>query len=110
MIIKKIKTKPLLVTNKKPYFWSAGITLGAEGILVELQTSDGIIGYGESISTPDSYAIKALIDKASESGGDYSRINGIDFNVDDPSMMMQGLRRQAVEDAVEKAKDMAEAA
>ena len=66
MIIKKIKSKPLLVTNKKPYFWSAGITLGAEVILVELETSDGIIGYGESISTPDSYAVKALIDKASE--------------------------------------------
>ena len=48
-----------------------------------------------------------VIDKTSESGGDYSRINGIDFNVDDPSMMMQGLRRQAVEDAVEKANQYA---
>ena len=44
-----------------------------------------------------------VIDRASESGGDYSRINGIDFDVDDPSMMMKELRQKAVENAVEKA-------
>lgn len=48
-----------------------------------------------------------VIDKTSVSGGDYSRINGIDFIVDDPSTMMQGLRRQAVGDAVEKANQYA---
>ena len=66
MKIKKITTKPLLVKNKKPYFWSAGVTLGSEIILVKLETYDGVIGYGESISTPDAFAIKSLIDKASE--------------------------------------------
>ena len=47
--------------------------------------------------------IGQVIDRASESGGDYSRINGIDFDVDDPSMMMKELRQKAVENAVEKA-------
>ena len=66
MIIKKINSKPLFVTNKQPYFWSAGVTLGAEVILVEIETSDGILGYGESIATPNPYGVKAFIDKASE--------------------------------------------
>jgi len=66
MIIKKINTKPIIVYNKQPYHWSAGITLGAEVILVELETSDGVIGYGESIATPNSKAVKGLIDEASK--------------------------------------------
>ena len=66
MIIKNINTKPILVHNKQPYYWSAGVTLGAEVILVELETSDGVFGYGESIATPNSNAVKALIDEASK--------------------------------------------
>ncbi|MBI51031.1 MAG: hypothetical protein CL781_06855 [Chloroflexi bacterium] len=47
--------------------------------------------------------VGTIIDEASESGGNYSRINGIDFIVNDPSPLMKGLRQNAVENAVEKA-------
>ena len=66
MKIKNIKTTPLLVSNKQPYYWSAGITHGAEIILVEIETHEGVKGFGESISTPAPYAVKTFIDKASE--------------------------------------------
>ena len=49
MWITGIKTTPLLVRNKVPYHWVHGVTYGAEVILVEVQTNDGISGYGECI-------------------------------------------------------------
>jgi len=48
-----------------------------------------------------------IIDKSADAGGDYVRINGIDFTVDDPSPYQTEIRKMAVEDAVEKAQDYA---
>ena len=42
-----------------------------------------------------------------EAGGDYTRINGIQFSIEDPSTYMDDLREQAVEDAVAKAEHFA---
>ena len=40
--IKSIKTTPLLVRDKVPYVWAQGVTYGAEVILIEIQTTDGV--------------------------------------------------------------------
>ena len=48
-----------------------------------------------------------IIDKSADAGGDYVRINGVDFTVDDPSPYQTEIRKIAVEDAVEKAQDYA---
>lgn len=61
MKIIHIKTTPLLVPYKKPYHWAQGIIHGAGVILVQVQTDDGIIGIGESIATPSSWAIESYL-------------------------------------------------
>lgn len=48
-----------------------------------------------------------IIDKSADAGGDYVRINGVDFTVDDPSPYQTEIRKMAVEDAVEKAQEYA---
>ena len=64
--IKSIKTTPLLVRDKVPYVWAQGVTYGAEVILIEIQTTDGVSGYGESIGAPLAAAVKPLIDMAAQ--------------------------------------------
>ena len=66
MRIKKINTTPLLVKNKQPYHWAHGVILGAEVILVEIETEQGVLGYGESIATPSVSGIQAFIDLAAK--------------------------------------------
>ena len=61
MKILDLQFTPLFVPYKKPYYWAQGITKGAELILVTLITDKGIKGYGETISTPSSNAILALL-------------------------------------------------
>ena len=61
-LIKTIKTTPLLVRDKVPYVWAQGVTYGAEVILIEIQTTDGVSGYGESIGAPLAAAVNPLID------------------------------------------------
>ena len=65
MNIKKIKTIPLLINNKHPYYWSHGVINTTEIILIEIEAENGISGYGESIATPLQEGIKAFIDLAS---------------------------------------------
>jgi len=48
-----------------------------------------------------------IIDKSADAGGDYVRINGVDFTVDDPSPYQTEIRKMAVEDAVDKAQEYA---
>ena len=64
--IKSIKTTPLLVRDKVPYVWAQGVTYGAEVILIEIQTTDGVSGYGESIGAPLAAAVNPLIDMAAQ--------------------------------------------
>lgn len=66
MKITEIRTTPLLVAYKKAYHWSQGITEGAAVIFVEVHTDEGVTGYGESIGTPSSDAIEAMLRKAGE--------------------------------------------
>jgi hypothetical protein len=48
-----------------------------------------------------------IIDSAAEAGGDYVRINGVDFTIDDPNPYKTTIRKMAVEDAVNKAQEYA---
>jgi L-alanine-DL-glutamate epimerase-like enolase superfamily enzyme len=66
MKITSIKTTPLLIPYSKPYHWAQGIIEGAGVILVEVHTDEGIVGYGESVSTPSHVAIEAYLKKAGE--------------------------------------------
>ena len=63
MKIMDLQFTPLFIPYKKPYYWAQGITKGAELILVTLITDKGIKGYGETISTPSSNAILALLNQ-----------------------------------------------
>ena len=51
MKIKDIRLKPLFSKLKKPYVWAMGKNLGQITILVEIETDEGIIGYGETAPT-----------------------------------------------------------
>lgn len=64
MKITAIETNALLVPYKKPYHWAQGITHGAEVILIEVRTNEGITGYGESIATPSASAVENLLSHA----------------------------------------------
>ena len=48
-----------------------------------------------------------IIDKGADAGGDYARINGVDFTVDDPTPYQTEIRKMAVEDAVGIAQEYA---
>jgi len=66
MIITEIKATPLIVPYKEPYYWAQGIMDGAGVLLVEIKTDSGLIGYGESISTPSPQGVHAFIKEASK--------------------------------------------
>ena len=65
MKIISVKATPLIVPYKEPYYWAQGIMDGANVLLVEIETDSGLIGYGESISTPSPEGVKAFIEEAS---------------------------------------------
>lgn len=48
-----------------------------------------------------------IIDEVAEAGGDATRINGISFTVEDTDPLKDDLRRTAVEDAIDKARQFA---
>ncbi len=47
MKILKNSRHSLLVRYKKPDYWEQGIIYGSDVILVEVDTDEGLIGYGE---------------------------------------------------------------
>ena len=53
IIIKSIKTTPLYLEFKEPYFWAQGTNYGARMVLVEIESDDGTIGFGESFGAPN---------------------------------------------------------
>jgi uncharacterized protein YggE len=54
--------------------------------------------------------VGTVIDAVAEAGGDLTRINYITFSVDDPSMYYEEVRQEAMEDARDKAEQLAEVA
>ena len=64
MKVKTVRSTPLLVPYKKVFHWAQGVIEAAEVILVEVQTDEGVTGYGESIGSPSAFAVQNLIQKA----------------------------------------------
>jgi uncharacterized protein YggE len=54
--------------------------------------------------------VGAIIDAVAAAGGDYIRINSLAFSVDDPSPYYEEVRQEAVNDAREKAEQLADLA
>jgi len=59
--ITEVRTRPLLVPYTNPYHWAQGVIDGAMVILVEVDTDEGLTGYGESIGTPSTAGIQSYI-------------------------------------------------
>lgn len=66
MRIIAVEATPLIVPYKRPYYWAQGVIEGANVLLVEIKTDSGLIGYGESISTPSPQGVLAFINEASK--------------------------------------------
>ncbi len=64
MKITEVRTTPLLVPYKKPFYWSQGVIDGACVVLVEVLTDDGVTGYGECVATPTAAGIQAFLTEA----------------------------------------------
>ena len=73
---------------------------------------DTIIGYEVTntvtVKIRDVDATGQIIDAVAKAGGDLIRINGVSFTVDDPSPYYDEARAEAVDDAIEKAKQLAD--
>jgi uncharacterized protein YggE len=61
-----------------------------------------------SIKVRDIDAVGEIIDDVTVAGGDSTRINGINFTIEDTSGYMEQLREDAVNDAIAKAEQFAE--
>ncbi|MBX6323036.1 MAG: mandelate racemase/muconate lactonizing enzyme family protein [Rhodospirillaceae bacterium] len=61
MRIATVTATPLLVPYRQPYHWAQGVRDGADVVLVEIGTDEGIIGYGESCGAPDADAVAAVV-------------------------------------------------
>ena len=61
MRITAVRTTPLFLPYRQPYHWAYGTVEGAELVLVEVQTDEGITGIGESIGATDAAAIGAAL-------------------------------------------------
>ena len=66
MKISEVLTTPLWIPYEQPFHWSQGVTHGAEVILVEVHTDDGVVGYGESIAAPSADAVRAQLSLAAD--------------------------------------------
>ena len=61
MRITDVRTTPLFLPYRQPYHWAYGTVEGAELVLVEVQTDEGITGIGESIGATDAAAVGAAL-------------------------------------------------
>ena len=51
MKITAIRTRPLALAFKEPYHWAGRCDLGAVTVLIEVETDEGLTGYGESTAS-----------------------------------------------------------
>ena len=77
--VKSIKTTPLYLEFKEPYYWAQGTNYGANIVLIEIESEDGSIGFGESLGVPNCEMIIHAYDALLPSliGLDASNINAI---------------------------------
>ena len=66
-----------------------------------------IVNNTARIKIRDLESVGKIIDDVSTAGGDVTRINGIDFTMENPDSFVNKLREQAVKDAISKAEQFA---
>ena len=103
---KDIQTQRLNISPK--YEWQE-ISIGSQ-----VTNKQDLTGYSVSnyvrVKIRDLDHVGKIVDSASESGGDFVRVNGISFNLEDTYNLMPQLREQAVQNAFMKADEYASAA
>ena len=62
MNITAIRLHPLALAFKEPYHWAGRVDLGAVNILIEVDTDDGLTGYGEAIAARPAGAMMAALE------------------------------------------------
>lgn len=62
MKIAAVRATPLYCELKVPYYWAQGVNHGAEIVLVEIETTTGVVGIGEVPGGPSNRAKLAVID------------------------------------------------
>src|SRR5262245_50391952 len=61
MKIREIRATPVNVDYREPERWSQGHRLGITGIVIEIETEDGLVGLGESVPAPSPEVTLAAI-------------------------------------------------
>ncbi len=61
--IRAIRVTPLRLPLKEPYVWSQGVEHAFDVNLIEMESADGTIGYGESTTAPDAAAQKLVLER-----------------------------------------------
>jgi L-alanine-DL-glutamate epimerase-like enolase superfamily enzyme len=64
MKITAVKTRALRIPYQHPFHWAQGVIEAAEVILVEVHCDQGIVGFGESMSSASAQAVQSLLTQA----------------------------------------------
>ena len=103
---KDIQTQRLNISPK--YEWQE-ISIGSQVTNKQVLTGYSVSNYVR-VKIRDLDHVGKIVDSASESGGDFVRVNSISFNLEDTYNLMPQLREQAVQNAFMKANEYASAA
>ena len=103
---KDIQTQRLNISPN--YEWQE-ISIGSQVTNKQVLTGYSVSNYVR-VKIRDLDHVGKIVDSASESGGDFVRVNGISFNLEDTYNLMPQLREQAVQNAFMKADEYASAA
>jgi L-alanine-DL-glutamate epimerase-like enolase superfamily enzyme len=66
MKITRVETRPLRIPYKIPFHWAQGVIEAAEVVLVCVHTDEGIVGYGESMSSASASAVQSFLAQAGQ--------------------------------------------
>ena len=55
-----------MVPYAQPYYWSQGVTQGAEVLLIEIHGENGSVGFGECLATPTAKGVQAFVEEAAK--------------------------------------------
>ena len=62
MKIAAIKLRPLALAFQEPYHWAGRVDLGAANLLVEVQTDEGVTGYGETTANRPAEGVVQMLE------------------------------------------------
>ena len=63
MQVKSFRVTSLRLPLKTPYIWSQGVESAFHVNLIEIQSEDGTIGFGETTTAPDATAQRRVLEK-----------------------------------------------